>query len=124
MSELKRYEAVNPYEQPSESEHGEYYLADDVDKHIEELKQSNKELADNLEEAKELQFLHLLQTLQVNAEWKNEVAPKISELKQRNKDIEQALKMSKCKFDTDNDGNCHLCVGKGCFRERLLKGGE
>ena len=81
MSELKRYTAVNPYEQPSESEHGEYYLADDVDKRIEELKQ-------------------------------------------RNKDLERALRMSTCKFDTDNDGNCHLCVGKGCFRERLLKGGE
>jgi len=43
MSELKRYEAVNPYEQPSESEHGEYYLADDVDKRIEELKQELEE---------------------------------------------------------------------------------
>ena len=44
MNDLKRYEAVNPYEQPSESEHGEYYLAEDVDKRIEELKQRNKEL--------------------------------------------------------------------------------
>jgi len=54
--------------------------------------------------------------------WNNQ--PRIEQLKQRTKELEQALKMSKCKFDTDNDGNCHLCVGKRCFRERLLKGGE
>ena len=53
------------------NEHGDYYLADDVDKRIEDLEQ-------------------------------------------RNKDLERALRMSTCKFDTDNDGNCHLCVGKGC----------
>jgi len=47
MSELKRYTAVNPYEQPSESEHGEYYLADDVDKRIEDLEQ-NINLLDKL----------------------------------------------------------------------------
>ncbi len=81
MSELRRFEAVNPYEQPSESEHGKYYLADDVDKRIEELKQRIKELADNLEEAEDL-----------HAEWVNEVAPKISELKQRIEELEARLK--------------------------------
>ena len=71
MSELKRY---TPW--TNEGIDTEVYLADDVDKHIEELKQRIKELADNLEEAEDL-----------HTEWKNEVAPKISELKQRNKEF-------------------------------------
>ena len=114
MSELKRYEAVNPYEQPSESEHGKYYLADDVDKHIEELKQSIKELADNLEEAS----LCLLLIQQKNERlrlllWqckKWHIEPRLEALKEIATEEQQGL---------INIFNGHLQQA-----EQLLKGGE
>ena len=102
MSELKRYGYIVGFEDIDEIADGEYYLADDVDKRIEELEQ----------------HINLLDKLLLDK------CTESQQLNQRNKDLERALRMSTCKFDTDNDGNCHLCVGKGCFIERLLKGGE
>jgi len=49
MSELKRYDVPVGFEANVEMADGEYYLADDVDKRIEELEQRNKELRQALE---------------------------------------------------------------------------
>ena len=49
MSELKRYDVPVGFEANVEMADGEYYLADDVDKRIEELKQRIKELEQALE---------------------------------------------------------------------------
>ena len=119
MSELKRYDVLKFFLNANvEIADGEYYLADDVDKRIEELKQRIKELADNLEEAEDL-----------HAEWKNEVAPKISELKQRIKELEQALekaiyllkgyKAQMHSFKLSEVIDEHIVTN-----EQLLKGGE
>ena len=80
-----------------------------------QLKQRIKELADNLEEAEDL-----------HAEWKNEVAPKISELKQRNKDLEQAYTVLALKISQYLNGNLSVSaedIKKEWKRgEQLLKG--
>ena len=80
-----------------------------------QLKQRIKELADNLEEAEDL-----------HAEWVNEVAPKISELKQRNKDLEQAYTVLALKISQYLNGNLSVSaedIKKEWKRgEQLLKG--